>query len=110
MCTYLTLGTSVIAATITAGWSVLTSVILLMSLGGRRQPLEAEFGATAASRAMVLTCSWSPVTRSIRAVIGWAAKRLSACKPDRLLPVSLPTIGRLLFACRLLKPIPTLGR
>src|SRR5215472_6929631 len=102
----LTLATWATAGTITAGWSVLTSTILLSWEGGRRQPSVAGFGATAALPAMVPTCSWSPVTHSTPAVIGWAAKRLSVCKAARLGPVSLPTIGCLLIGFRSITVTP----
>ena len=50
---------------------------------GRRQPWAAGSGDTAALPAMAPTCLWSRATPSTRAAIGWAAKRLSACKPGR---------------------------
>ena len=56
-----------------------------------------------------LTCLWSRVTRSTRAAIGWVAKQLSGCKPDRLGPVSLPTTGRLPIGSRSITAIPILA-
>jgi hypothetical protein len=55
---------------------------------------------------MVLTCSLLPATLSTPEVIGWAAKPLSVCKPDRLGPVNLVTTGRLLIGFRSTTPTP----
>src|SRR3954469_1163263 len=62
---------------------------------GRRQRSAAEFGVTGVLPVTVLTCSWSLETRLTPAAIGWAAKRLFACKQGRSLPASLLTTGRL---------------
>src|SRR6476661_884409 len=89
----LTLATWVTAPPTTAGWSVLTSIILLMLEDGPQQQLVAEFGATAAWPAMASTCLWLRATHSTRAAIGWAAKQLFGCKPDQPSLVNRPTIG-----------------
>src|SRR5438105_14579483 len=94
-CTCLIPATWVTAATIMAGLSVLTLIILLLSVGGQRQLLGAEFGGMAVSPAMALICLWSPATHLTPAVTGWAAKQSFVCNPGPSLPVSLPTTGRL---------------
>src|SRR5438067_6136515 len=85
--------TPVIVRITTAGWLALTLTIL-QTLGlGPQQLLAAESGATAASPAMVPTCSWSPATHITQPEIGWVEKRLYGYKPDRPGPVRQPIIG-----------------
>ena len=75
-------------------------------MAGRQRQSAAGFGDTAALPAMAPTCLSLPGTRLIRAATGWAAKQLSACKPARLLPVSLPTTGHLPIGSRSIKATP----
>src|SRR5436189_5258929 len=99
-CTCLIPATWVTAATIMAGLSVLTLIILLLSVGGQRQLLGAESGGMAVWQAMAPICLWSPATHLTRAVTGWVGRRLFDCKPGPPLQGSLPTTGRLPIGCR----------
>ena len=73
----------VTVAIIMAGLSALISTILLTFKGGQQRQLAAEFGDTAASPAMALTCLSSPGTHLTPAVTGWVAKQLFVCKPGQ---------------------------
>src|SRR5438132_4577993 len=76
---------------------------------GRPQQLAAEYGAMAALPAMALTCLWLRGTRLTPEAIGWVAKPLFGCKPDRLGPACPPIIGRLLIGSVSTMATPTLA-
>src|SRR5215471_5723918 len=94
-CTYLIPATWVTAGAIMAGLWVLTSTVLLLSLGGPQQRLGEEFGGTAVWPVTALTCLLSRATRLTPAVTGWVAKRSFACKPGLPLQVCLLITGHL---------------
>src|SRR5207247_11000382 len=90
-----TLATWGIAAIIMGGLAAWTSTTRPTCMAGLQRLSAAAFGDMAAWPVMARTCLWSRGTRLTPEAIGWAAKLLFVCKPDRPGLVKPPTIGRL---------------
>src|SRR5207253_11127490 len=76
-------------------WAWILIILRPMCMPGLQQLWAVGFGDMAALPAMALTCLLSRGTPLTLEAIGWAAKRLFVCRPDRRGRVCPPIIGRL---------------